>query len=126
MNHIPESHPLQPFLLANAKYLMLGSFPPKKERWSMEFFYPNWINDMWRKGATDWCQGIVKEYSFMWKYHHDRTESHWYYRRYFPMWRTESGREIGNHFWRSQNIILENAVVFKSLSDVVGKQGGVL
>ena len=28
--------------------LMLGSFPPKRERWSMEFFYPNWINDMWR------------------------------------------------------------------------------
>ena len=27
---------------------MLGSFPPKKEKWSMEFFYPNWINDMWR------------------------------------------------------------------------------
>ena len=27
---------------------MLGSFPPKKERWSMEWFYPNWINDMWR------------------------------------------------------------------------------
>ncbi|MBE6336722.1 MAG: uracil-DNA glycosylase family protein [Lentimicrobiaceae bacterium] len=43
-----ESHPLRPFLLANAKYLMLGSFPPKKEKWSMEFFYPNWINDMWR------------------------------------------------------------------------------
>lgn len=43
-----EPHPLQPFLPADAKYLMLGSFPPKKERWSMEFFYPNWINDMWR------------------------------------------------------------------------------
>ena len=43
-----ESHPLRPFLPANAKYLMLGSFPPKKEKWSMEFFYPNWINDMWR------------------------------------------------------------------------------
>ena len=43
-----ESHPLQPFLLENAKILMLGSFPPKKEKWSMEFFYPNWINDMWR------------------------------------------------------------------------------
>ena len=43
-----ETHPLRPFLPANAKYLMLGSFPPKKERWSMEFFYPNWINDMWR------------------------------------------------------------------------------
>ncbi|MBQ7297236.1 MAG: uracil-DNA glycosylase family protein [Alistipes sp.] len=27
---------------------MLGSFPPKRNRWSMEFFYPNWINDMWR------------------------------------------------------------------------------
>lgn len=48
MNLIPESHPLQPFLPENAKYLMLGSFPPKKEKWSMEFFYPNWINDMWR------------------------------------------------------------------------------
>lgn len=27
---------------------MLGSFPPKEEKWSMRFFYPNWINDMWR------------------------------------------------------------------------------
>ncbi len=27
---------------------MLGSFPPPHARWSMEFFYPNWINDMWR------------------------------------------------------------------------------
>lgn len=43
-----EKHPLQPFLPENAKILMLGSFPPKRERWSMEFFYPNWINDMWR------------------------------------------------------------------------------
>ena len=43
-----ESHPLLPFLPDNAKILMLGSFPPKKEKWSMEFFYPNWINDMWR------------------------------------------------------------------------------
>lgn len=43
-----EHHPLQPFLPDNARVLMLGSFPPKRERWSMEFFYPNWINDMWR------------------------------------------------------------------------------
>lgn len=43
-----EKHPLDPFLPENAKILMLGSFPPKKERWSMDFFYPNWINDMWR------------------------------------------------------------------------------
>ncbi|MCD7935663.1 MAG: uracil-DNA glycosylase family protein [Tannerellaceae bacterium] len=27
---------------------MLGSFPPKKERWSMNFYYPNIQNDMWR------------------------------------------------------------------------------
>lgn len=43
-----ESHPLSPFLPNGARILMLGSFPPKHERWSMEFFYPNWINDMWR------------------------------------------------------------------------------
>lgn len=43
-----ERHPLKPFLPDGARILMLGSFPPKKERWSMEFFYPNWINDMWR------------------------------------------------------------------------------
>ncbi|GHV01030.1 DNA glycosylase [Bacteroidia bacterium] len=27
---------------------MLGSFPPPRARWSMEFFYPNLQNDMWR------------------------------------------------------------------------------
>jgi len=43
-----ETHPLQPFLPANAKLLMLGSFPPQKKRWSMDFFYPNLNNDMWR------------------------------------------------------------------------------
>ena len=45
---VTEKHPLQPFLPKNSKILMLGSFPPPKARWSMEFFYPNWINDMWR------------------------------------------------------------------------------
>ena len=43
-----ETHPLQPFLPANAKILMLGSFPPQRKRWSMEWFYPNIQNDMWR------------------------------------------------------------------------------
>ena len=43
-----ELHPLEPFLPANARILMLGSFPPKRIRWSMEFFYPNLQNDMWR------------------------------------------------------------------------------
>ena len=43
-----ERHPLEPFLPENARLLMLGSFPPKRIRWSMEFFYPNLQNDMWR------------------------------------------------------------------------------
>ena len=43
-----EKHPLEPFLPQNARILMLGSFPPSQARWSMEFFYPNWQNDMWR------------------------------------------------------------------------------
>jgi G:T/U-mismatch repair DNA glycosylase len=43
-----EWHPLKPFLPSNAKVLFLGSFPPQRKRWSMDFFYPNWINDHWR------------------------------------------------------------------------------
>lgn len=43
-----EEHPLEPFLPAHATVLMLGSFPPQKKRWSMDFFYPNLQNDMWR------------------------------------------------------------------------------
>ncbi|MCI1779951.1 MAG: uracil-DNA glycosylase family protein [Bacteroidales bacterium] len=48
MNPKVEKHPLKPFLPHNAGLLMLGSFPPDKKRWSMDFFYPNFINDMWR------------------------------------------------------------------------------
>ncbi|MDO4948973.1 MAG: uracil-DNA glycosylase family protein [Bacteroidales bacterium] len=43
-----ETHPLAPFLPADGEMLFLGSFPPPKARWSMDFFYPNWINDFWR------------------------------------------------------------------------------
>ena len=43
-----EQHPLEPFLPRHATLLMLGSFPPQKKRWSMDFFYPNLQNDMWR------------------------------------------------------------------------------
>lgn len=43
-----ERHPLKPFLPPSAKVLMLGSFPPPRARWSMDFFYPNFQNDMWR------------------------------------------------------------------------------
>ncbi len=43
-----ELHPLEPFTPAGARLLMLGSFPPARRRWCMDFFYPNFINDMWR------------------------------------------------------------------------------
>ena len=45
---IIETHPLKPFLPENGKLLMLGSFPPPKARWKMNFYYPNYQNDMWR------------------------------------------------------------------------------
>ena len=48
-----ERHPFEPFLPEGAKVLLLGSFPPQKKRWSMEFYYPNFINDFWR---------IIKEF----------------------------------------------------------------
>ncbi len=43
-----ELHPLEPFLPEGTRLLMLGSFPPARTRWCMEFFYPNFSNDMWR------------------------------------------------------------------------------
>ena len=43
-----EYHPLKPFLPENAKVLFLGSFPPQRKRWCMDFYYPNFINDHWR------------------------------------------------------------------------------
>ena len=43
-----ELHPLEPFLPTGATVLMLGSFPPQRIRWSMDFYYPNMQNDMWR------------------------------------------------------------------------------
>ena len=52
-----EQHPLAPFIPKGCRIMMFGSFPPPIDKWSMEFFYPNWINDMWR------IMGIV--------FHHD-------------------------------------------------------
>lgn len=43
-----ETHPLTPFLPAQARVLLLGSFPPQAHRWKMQFYYPNYQNDMWR------------------------------------------------------------------------------
>ena len=46
--HDEETHPLPPFAPENARLLMLGSFPPPRVRWKMDFYYPNIQNDMWR------------------------------------------------------------------------------
>lgn len=43
-----ERHPLPPFFPHGARVLFLGSFPPPKNRWCMNFFYPNLQNDFWR------------------------------------------------------------------------------
>ena len=47
-NNKIERHPFTPFLPEGAKIVMCGTFPPKPEKWSMDFFYPNFYNDMWR------------------------------------------------------------------------------
>ena len=43
-----ETHPFEPFLPAHARLLMLGTFPPAPHRWCMDWYYPNFTNDMWR------------------------------------------------------------------------------
>lgn len=48
IEHTIERHPWPPYVPDGARYLFLGTFPPKPERWSMPFFYPNRINDFWR------------------------------------------------------------------------------
>lgn len=49
-----EHHPLTPFLPENAKVLFLGSFPPQRKRWCIDFYYPNFINDHWRIEGEIW------------------------------------------------------------------------
>lgn len=43
-----EAHPFRPFLPEEAGVLFLGSFPATPNRWSMDFYYPNFANDFWR------------------------------------------------------------------------------
>lgn len=43
-----ERHPFPPFIPQGAKVLIMGTFPPGDHRWSMNFYYPNPINDFWR------------------------------------------------------------------------------
>ena len=48
MDKTIETHPFEPFLPEGARLLMLGTFPPSEKRWCMKFYYPNFMNDMWR------------------------------------------------------------------------------
>ena len=43
-----EKHPWHTFLPINYKILFLGTFPPKENKWVIDFYYPNRINDFWR------------------------------------------------------------------------------
>lgn len=43
-----EKHPFPPFTPPGARVLVMGTFPPGEHRWSMNFYYPNPINDYWR------------------------------------------------------------------------------
>lgn len=52
-NYDIEYHPLKPFIDEDTEILFLGSFPPQRKKWAIDFFYPNFINDHWR------IQGIV-------------------------------------------------------------------
>lgn len=42
-----ERHPWEPFVPEGARVLVMGSFPPPRKRWSMDFYYPNRTNDFW-------------------------------------------------------------------------------
>lgn len=45
---VVEDHPWEPFVPDGAKVLVLGTFPPGRHRWSMDFYYPNRTNDFWK------------------------------------------------------------------------------
>lgn len=51
-----EVHPWEPWLPENAKVLFMGTFPPGAHRWSMDFYYPNPINDFWRIIGLLFCK----------------------------------------------------------------------
>ncbi len=50
-----ETHPWPPYIPNGAKTLIMGTFPPQRKRWSMDFFYPNRSNDFWRVMGLIFC-----------------------------------------------------------------------
>lgn len=70
-------HPWEPFFPDGARLLMLGSFPPPRNRWKMDFYYPNFQNDMWRifglvffgekdyfltEDKKSFCEPVIREF----------------------------------------------------------------
>lgn len=43
-----ESHPFESYIPDGARAVLMGTFPPQRHRWCMEWFYPNRTNDFWR------------------------------------------------------------------------------
>lgn len=43
-----EKHPWPAFIPDGAELIFLGTFPPPRNRWGMDFFYPNRTNDFWK------------------------------------------------------------------------------
>jgi G:T/U-mismatch repair DNA glycosylase len=43
-----EIHPWNRYIPANAKSIIIGTFPPTLRNWSYDFFYPNKNNYFWR------------------------------------------------------------------------------
>jgi G:T/U-mismatch repair DNA glycosylase len=42
-----ETHPWKWYVPPNSQILIIGTFPPVKEKWSYHFFYPNKLNLFW-------------------------------------------------------------------------------
>ena len=39
-----EIHPWEPYIPKDSKIIFLGTFPPKAQKWGMNFYYHNNIN----------------------------------------------------------------------------------
>jgi G:T/U-mismatch repair DNA glycosylase len=47
-----ETHPWKWYVPAKSRILIIGTFPPVKEKWSYQFFYPNKQNLFWPVMST--------------------------------------------------------------------------
>jgi len=52
---VTETHPWPPFVPDGARVIFLGTFPPPRNRWAMDFFYPNRTNDFWKVMGLIFC-----------------------------------------------------------------------